>query len=925
MVRTIVFDEGDGGIHRAPRTRRSLAGAGVLADDTPRAALGEMLASAPDPVWLVRAGAWLARRGPIAFPPPSRTGRPLCALGAIVAATESPNAEEARWAETLAVTGGDLDGKRLSPLPPLASVFLEPAVARDLGERLAGGAPIDVALEAAVRTHRARVVRYAPLDVHARPELRVAQVVTSLQQGGAERVALSLAAALPRLGASTLLVALGGPTRASFAAPPDALLLSWHRHLDREGRIAPLLDALAAFGADVVHAHLLETSEVRRLSAGGVPIVVTLHNVREAWPAGTEDMESSDATLIVACAVAVELEVRAAAVAPPVRTVWNGIDFAPFAPGPSTRSRARAWRERLGLAPDDFVLVTVANPRPQKRLPLLPHVLAATRHELERRGARRRAQLVIVGGGQRTSDRAVLDEVRSAAAAAALDADIRLTGSVDDVAGVLAAADVMVSTSAFEGLSLAHVEALAAGLPLVATAVGGTPELALHDPAVVLVPADASAETYASAIADIAGAPAPPPGGGEVAAAHFSLDRMARRYAWLYPRAVAAHRRRPGHGLLLVTNNFSTGGAQSSARRLLVGLRAEGVAVRAAVLEEQAEHPTAGRRALAAAGIEVAVAPPPAVADAEEAIRFLLDRIDRDPPAAVVFWNAMVPHKVLLADALLDIPIFDVSPGEMYYESLTRYLERPRPGLPYRSAADYGARLAGVIVKYGGESERARQTLGAPVHVIPNGVALAEGTDVAGTGARDRPLAIGTLARLDPRKKVHELLDALAKANGRMPSYVLRIGGGVERDCADYAAELRARASGGPVEWMGEVGDPGPFLRALDVFALIAEPAGCPNASLEAMSAGLPVVATDVGGMAEQIVEGVTGHVVPAGDPGALADALVRLAHDAAARARLGAAGRERIRTDFSLDRMVAAYRRVCLDRPGTVPASPLR
>ena len=399
-----------------------------------------------------------------------------------------------------------------------------------------------------------------------------------------------------------------------------------------------------------------------------------------------------------------------------------------------------------------------------------------------------------------------------------------------------------------------------------------------------------------------------------MAAVHFSLERMARRYAWLYPRAVAVHRRRPGRGLLLVTNNFSTGGAQSSARRLLVGLRGEGVPVRAAVLEEQDGVSDAGPpRPLRRRRSRWSWPLRPRWRMRKRRYGSLLDAIDRDPPAAVLFWNAMAPHKVLLADALLDVPIFDVSPGEMYYESLARYLERPRPGLPYRSAADYGARLAGVIVKYGGEAERARRTLGAPVHVIPNGVALVEGADVAGADARDRPLAIGTLARLDPRKKVHELLDALAKANGRMPPYVLRIGGGVERGCADYAAALRARANGGPVEWVGEVGDSGPFLRALDVFALIAEPAGCPNASLEAMAAGLPVVATDVGGMAEQIVEGVTGHVVPAGDTDALADALVRLAHDAAARARLGSAGRERIRTDFSLDRMVAAYRRVCL------------
>jgi glycosyltransferase involved in cell wall biosynthesis len=94
---------------------------------------------------------------------------------------------------------------------------------------------------------------------------------------------------------------------------------------------------------------------------------------------------------------------------------------------------------------------------------------------------------------------------------------------------------------------------------------------------------------------------------------------------------------------------------------------------------------------------------------------------------------------------------------------------------------------------------------------------------------------------------------------------------------------------------------------------MIAEPAGCPNASLEAMGAGLPVVSTDVGGAGEQVVDGVTGRLVPRGDDGALADALVELASDDALRRRLGEAGRARAEERFSLRRMVDDYRRVCL------------
>jgi glycosyltransferase involved in cell wall biosynthesis len=75
----------------------------------------------------------------------------------------------------------------------------------------------------------------------------------------------------------------------------------------------------------------------------------------------------------------------------------------------------------------------------------------------------------------------------------------------------------------------------------------------------------------------------------------------------------------------------------------------------------------------------------------------------------------------------------------------------------------------------------------------------------------------------------------------------------------------------------------------------------------------MPVVATDVGGASEQVLDGITGRLVPRRDPAALADALVELAGDAALRARFAQAGRDHAAQHFSLDRMVADYRRVCL------------
>ena len=352
--------------------------------------------------------------------------------------------------------------------------------------------------------------------------------------------------------------------------------------------------------------------------------------------------------------------------------------------------------------------------------------------------------------------------------------------------------------------------------------------------------------------------------------------------------------------------------------------------MRAAVLEEQAEYPTPGREALLAAGVSVLPLPPAGTIDPAEAVALLLERIDADPPAAVMFWNAIAQYKVLLADSLLDVPVFDVSPGEMYFSSLEKYFENPRPGLPYRTAKEYGSRLSGVVVKFQGEAAKAADWLGAPVHVVPNGVPLndpaqsregeapAEPKEMRGISATatarqeprppnitqshldnraaDRPrgerLVLGTAARISPQKKLEELFEALRQADGRMPPYELRVAGGVERGADDYARRLREDAAGLPVTFLGELADPRPFYRGLDLFVMISEPAGCPNASLEAMAAGLPVVATDVGGASEQVADGVTGRIVPRGDTAALADAIVALAGNPALRHSYGMAGR---------------------------------
>lgn len=109
--------------------------------------------------------------------------------------------------------------------------------------------------------------------------------------------------------------------------------------------------------------------------------------------------------------------------------------------------------------------------------------------------------------------------------------------------------------------------------------------------------------------------------------------------------------------------------------------------------------------------------------------------------------------------------------------------------------------------------------------------------------------------------------------------------------------------------WLpGERRDVPDVMRGLDCFVLPSLAEGISNTILEAMATGLPVVATDVGGNADLVDAGVTGELVPAGDPDALAAVLARLAADPARAAAMGQAGRARVERDFSLPGMVATY-----------------
>ncbi len=201
---------------------------------------------------------------------------------------------------------------------------------------------------------------------------------------------------------------------------------------------------------------------------------------------------------------------------------------------------------------------------------------------------------------------------------------------------------------------------------------------------------------------------------------------------------------------------------------------------------------------------------------------------------------------------------------------------------------------------------------GRLIEVIPNGVdvehfAQAQPISREQLGVpADAPLLI-SVARLDEQKGWDTLLAALARASSAVPGvYLAAVGDGPLRGQLQRLAErlgIRDR-----LVLLGRRDDVPQLLRAADLFVLASRWEGMPNALLEAMAAGLPVLATAAHGCSELISDGATGRLVPVGDAAALGNAIIQLLTDPGDRRRLATAGQQHVAKHFSMPLMLQGY-----------------
>jgi len=318
---------------------------------------------------------------------------------------------------------------------------------------------------------------------------------------------------------------LAGEFRA-LGFQPETFLL--RRPLDW-GCVRGLVAMLQRRAVDVVHSHEFTMAVYGAAAAGrvGVPHVITMHGGRGyqarwqrrlalRWAAGR-----NRATVAVSRSTARELESSLRLRPGTVEVVANGSVFRPGDPAPV--------RSELGLAAGQPLILAVGNLYEVKGHVVLLRALA----ELHRAGLPERWHLAIAGRGP--EEGALRAFIRSAG----LDERVALLGYRDDIPNLLAAADLWVMPSLSEGLPLALVEAMFAGKPIVASDVGGIPEVVTSGRQALLVPPSdpgALAGALRRLLSDRPFALTLGAAAERLARERFGVDRMADAYEALYRR-----------------------------------------------------------------------------------------------------------------------------------------------------------------------------------------------------------------------------------------------------------------------------------------------------------------------------------------------------------------------------------------------------
>ena len=746
--------------------------------------------------------------------------------------------------------------------------------------------------------------------------VRVLFVVPDLRFGGAERHVATLAPALDprRVVASVVCIGEEGglfPGLLATGVPTRALRL----HRNPVAALLALMRIMRAERPDVVVTRGYSAECLGRVAAvlTRVPrCVIWVHNCGDVVPRGRVRTvvdrilaPVTDAYYAVANGQRPYITGELGYPDDRIEVIYNGVDPAaiPLAPGRRDPAAAAVAAE-FGIGDDTPVVGVVAVLRPEKDHANLLRAMRLVLDEVPD------ARLLVIGDGEERARTEALADLLGIAGS------VVFTGSRSDVPTLLSVVDVVALASyTVECFPMALLEAMAAGVPTVATAVGGVPEMVADSvTGYVVEPRDprAMASALVKVLRDRDAASMMGAAARKRVEERFTLAQSVRAAQDALVRT--ARRPRPVR-LSVVMDLTFVGGAEMLLLELLRRIDRAKVEPEVVCLRE--EGPLAAD--FRAAGVPVTVlersgrydlSTLPRLVRHLRAHRTDVVLVNHHHRAALTLGRLAARlarvHANVVAAHDMDLtrvggrvlPHHDV---ETLFLSDALVLLAPSQGRYLHDEEQVGSRpwrrTREVVIGNGvevraapGPSERAaaRQALGIPANAV----------------------VLGIVARLSKQKAHDVLLRAVVRLTPDRPDLRLVIvGDGEERAAIEELAHELGIAD--RVILTGLRRDVPKLLPGFDVACLSSAHEGVPLTVLEAMAAGVPVVATDVGALRDLVTDGTDGYLVPPGDDAAFAERLAMLVDDPTRRAAFGAAARSRAVDAFTIEHTVRGYQQL--------------
>ena len=723
--------------------------------------------------------------------------------------------------------------------------------------------------------------------------MRVAIIVDRLLPGGKERVVCSLGRELARRGVEVCVVTL--QRAEAFVEELHRAGCGVHELNSRRGfdglSMIRLGKWLRRFSPDVIHFHDRSSLLYGSVAAWATPkavVAMTAHGLlkmqsapaRKGW---FERRLASRLDVLVGVADDVAAEyARLWNYAGEVCVVPNGVE--PQPPSDDARERIRA---ELKLAPQTPLVLAVGNLKPEKAYDDLLDAFARLDSAA--------AQLAIAGGGSSAELETLFAKVHSLD----LGSRVHLLGQRTDTADLYAAADVMVLSSRSEGLPMVVLEAAAAGLPIVATAVGDVPDVLAGDAGLLVRPGHPSAlaEALNHALLDPAASHDRAARSRVVVKTLYSAERMASDYLSLFERLVTGRRR---DTILQLAPQFPQAGGMASVADVL----------KVSPLTNVFSVRTIPNGKMTAPGRSWFTG---VVSQLRLARRILCGVWSARRPivhlhtcSGMTFWRdagCLLLARLCGAKGLWHIHGGKFAAFATSQSRVGRMAMRVALSLAQEQVCLTDA-MADALRPFC----RRRPT------VIPNGVLLGDATAMP----ISMPPTVLFLGHLGESKGTRDLVEAAGLLRDRGVKFRMVLAG-CSRNPEDRPA-LKSLLN--EYDLRSHISLPG-MLRgrrktvALQQASLIVLPShseAFPMVLLEAFAAARPVVATRVGAT-EQIVTPETGLLVEPHDPAALADAMASLLADPIRLEAMGNAARARCESHFSgailATRFAQLYRRM--------------